>query len=261
MLNRETQALYQQSLGREPDPAGFSFWTCTTPAAVNPCANLGVAGLGQMVDDFLTSPEGMNTDFQVLAIYQAILGRLPVFAEWGSSVAPFRTNNTLAGWNAAAAALTGSLLNSAEYAGRYGSPANTGNVIANLYQNLLNRQPSGAELTSALSMAAANGLFSVFTEIFNGAEFQNTGAFVSVSAASDHSNQMFVTLIYFAVLARNPDSTGYAFWMGVANNGGGGIYFQPAGTAGANTRLWIEGPGAPNVGLVGSVEFQSLFAN
>ena len=68
-------------------------------------------------------------------------------------------------------------------------------------------------------------------------------------------------MIYFAVLARDPDPSGYAFWMGIANGGGAGIYFQPVGSTGANTRLLIEGPGAPNVGLVGSIEFQSLFAN
>ena len=142
MLNRETQALYQRALGREPDAGGFSFWTCTTPATVSPCANLGVAGLGQMVDLFLQSQEGMSSDFQVLAIYQAILGRMPVFAEWSSAIAPFRANDTPAGWSAAAAALINTLVNSSEYAGRYGSPGNTGNVVANLYQNILNRPPT-----------------------------------------------------------------------------------------------------------------------
>lgn len=261
MLNRETLALYQRSLGREPDSGGFNFWTCITPATVTPCANLGEAGLGQMVDLFLQSQEGVSTDFQVLAIYRAILGRLPAFAEWSSAVAPFRVNDTPAGWISAAAALVNAMLNSPEYAGRYGSPGNTGNVVANLYQNALNRQPASGELTSGITTVGNSGLLSLFTTIFTGAEFRSTGAFASTSAAADHSNNLFVTMIYYAVLARDPDPSGYAFWMGIANGGGAGIYFQPTGSTGANTRLLIEGPGAPNVGLVGSVEFQSLFAN
>ena len=261
MLNRETQALYQRVLGREPDPAGFSFWICTTPATVSPCGNLGVAGLGQMVDDFLQSQEGMNTDFQVPAIYQAILGRQPVFAEWSSSVAPFRVNDTPAGWSAAAAVLINTLLNSTEYASRYGPPGNTSNVVFNLYRNSLNRQPTSVELANGIATVTTSGLSALFSTIFTGAEFQNTGAFASASAATDHSNNLFVTLIYFAVLARDPDPSGYAFWVGVAKSGGAGIYFQPLGTTGANTRFQIEGPGTPNQGLVGSIEFQSLFAN
>ena len=43
---RQVYALYEQLLGRDPDPAGFAFWTGT-----------GGAALGQMADSFLTSPE------------------------------------------------------------------------------------------------------------------------------------------------------------------------------------------------------------
>jgi hypothetical protein len=261
LLNRETQALYQRSLGREPDTSGFSFWTCTTPATVSPCSLLGVGGLGQMVDLFLENPEGMSGDFQVLALYQAFLGRLPVFSEWSGAIAPFRANDTQTGWNAAAAALIATLVNSSEYAGRYGPAGNTSNAVANLYQNMLHRQPSNTELVSGIAAAANSGLSGPFAVVFTGAEFQNTGGFASLSTAADHSNGMFVTMIYFAVLARDPDILGYSFWLGVANSGGSGIYFQPMGTGGANTRYQVEGPGTPGQGLVGSIEFQSQFAN
>ena len=59
-LQREVEALYQRALGREPDTGGYNFWTCTTPAAVQPCANLGVAGLGSMVDLFLASSSALG---------------------------------------------------------------------------------------------------------------------------------------------------------------------------------------------------------
>jgi hypothetical protein len=126
---------------------------------------------------------------------------------------------------------------------------------------MLNRQPSSAELSGGIAAVGNSGVLGLFTILLSGAEFRNTGAYASTSVAADHSNNLFVTLMYYSILARDPDPGGYAFWMGIANGGGAGIYFQPAGSAGANTRLTIEGPGAPNVGLVGSIEFQSLFSN
>ncbi len=134
-------------------------------------------------------------------------------------------------------------------------------MITNLYQNLLHRAPSGAEVTAGLGTVSGSGLFGLFSGLFTAAEFRNTGAFASSSATTDHSNSMFVTMIYFAVLARDPDTSGYNFWVGVANSGGAGIYFQPLGSTGANMRFQVEGPGVAGQGLVGSPEFQNLFAN
>ena len=126
---------------------------------------------------------------------------------------------------------------------------------------MLLRQPANSELASGIATVANSGLPGLFAAMFTGAEFWNTGVFASAGAASDHTNSLFVTMMYFAVLARDPDTAGFAFWMAVANSGGAGIYFQPAGTRGANMRYQMEGPGAPNEGLVGGLEFQSLFAN
>ena len=63
---RQVRALYQALLGREPDADGFNFWS-----------GVGQAGLGQMGNAFLTSQENIDTGVQTLAIYRALLGRLP----------------------------------------------------------------------------------------------------------------------------------------------------------------------------------------
>ncbi|HTS51151.1 MAG TPA: DUF4214 domain-containing protein, partial [Bryobacteraceae bacterium] len=297
-LQREVQALYQRALGREPDTGGYNFWTCTTPNPPQPCANLGIAGLGNMVDLFLGSSaamglnaplnappgqasvgEGESSDFQVLAIYQAILNRAPSFVEWATAVAPFRLNETPQGWALAATNLLNSLVNSQEYANKYGPPSIVSNEVTNLYANALGRQPSGTELTNAISLVTNGGTGGLYNLFYNlciapplsqpappnppypasadtSAEFQNRGAF---STAADHSNAMFVRLVYYSILARDPDAAGFNFWLGIANGGGSGIYFQANGSAGAGTRVTVEGPGAPNVGLVGSTEFQNTF--
>ncbi|HTX37831.1 MAG TPA: hypothetical protein VME43_22535, partial [Bryobacteraceae bacterium] len=66
---REVFALYEQLLGRDPDSGGFAFWSGS-----------GGAGLGQMADSFLTSPEAFNSDFVVMAAYQAATGSAPTYA-------------------------------------------------------------------------------------------------------------------------------------------------------------------------------------
>lgn len=292
-LQREVQALYQRALGREPDTGGYNFWTCTTPGTIQPCANMGIAGLGGMVDLFLGSSaamglnaplnsppgqasvgEGESSDFQVLAIYKAMLGRLPSFAEWATAVAPFRLNETPQGWALAATNLLNSVLNSQEYANNFG-PLNVTNEVNALYHNALGRAPSGTELSNAISLVTNGGTGGLYNLFYNlciapplsapappnppypasadtSAEFQNRGSFAT---ATDHSNDLFVRMLYYSILARDPDAGGFNFWLGIANGGGSGIYFQTTNT----TRVLVEGPGTPNVGLVGSTEFQNTF--
>ena len=112
---RQVYALYEQLLGRDPDPGGFAFWTGT-----------GGAGLGQMADSFLTSPEAFNSDFVVMAAYQAATGVAPTFAQFTAAVTKLRggTQSVTALFNSLTAA---------------------GYSSTNLYQNLLGRAPTGAD--------------------------------------------------------------------------------------------------------------------
>jgi hypothetical protein len=70
---------------------------------------------------------------------------------------------------------------------------------------------------------------------------------------------LYINMIYFVTVGRNPDASGLAFWTNVANSGGPGLLFQ--GAASAAIRLQILGPGTPNQGFIGSPEFQGLFSN
>ena len=231
---REVYALYEQLLGRDPDPAGFAFWTGS-----------GGAGLGQMADSFLTSPEAFNADFAVMAAYQAATGGAPTFAEFTSAVASIRYG-------------------SQSLAGLFNSLINGSYTQNNLYQNLLNRQPVGAD-NGCISAGLANcfeiliGYPAGGTPIgaFNN-EFQSTGIY-HTSLAADHTNALYVQMLYYVILGRVPDPGGLGFWFGIANSGGPGLLFQ--GNAGYATRIQIMGPGTAGQGFIGSNEFQGLFAN
>ena len=227
---REVYALYAQLLGRDPDSSGFAFW-----------AGLGSVGLGQMADSFLTSPEAFGSDFAVMAAYQAALGTPPSYAQYTGALTAIRAGTQTVG-------------------GLFSSLINADYTAANLYQNLLNRQPLANETTAA----NAAGLPSWFQTLIGypagatiGAannEFQSTGSY-----RTDHTNALYVQMLYFVILNRDPDQGGLSFWLGIANGGGPGVLFQ--GPAGFNTRIQLLGAGTPNEGFIGSPEFQGLFAN
>ena len=235
---REVYALYEQLLGRDPDPSGFAFWT-----------GAGGASLGQMADSFLTSPEAFNTDFAVMAVFQAASGALPNFAQFSAGLADLRGGSTVAE------------LFDAMSGGLSCSQPPCQYTATQLYQNLLNRQPTAAEIASANKAGLINwfqtligypGSVTPMSTANN--EFQSTGSF-----HVDHTNALYVQMIYFVTMSRDPDPAGFNFWTGIANSGGPGLLFQ--GAQGYPTRLQILGPGTPNQGFIGSPEFQGLFAN
>jgi hypothetical protein len=227
---REVYALYEQLLGRDPDAAGFGFWTGS-----------GGAGLGQMADSFLTSPEAFNSDFAVMAAYQAATGAPPAFAQFTAAVASIRAGTQTV-------------------PGLFNFLTGSGFTATNLYQNLLGRTPGVAD-SSCTSMPLASCFQTIVGYPSNTTpvsaannEFQSTGSF-----HTDHSNALYVQMIYYVTVSRDPDPAGFAFWLGIANGGGPGVLFQ--GNGGYSTRIQILGPGTPNQGFIGSPEFQSLFAN
>jgi hypothetical protein len=234
---REVYALYEQLLGRDPDAAGFAFWSGS-----------GGAGLGQMADSFLTSPEAFNSDFAVMATYQAATGAPPLFAQYNAAVTAIRAGTQ-------------------SISGLFNSLIGGGYTATTLYENLLSRAPTTSEINSANS--ASGGLAGWFETLIGfpnsttpvstpNNEFQSTGTFHTTLAA-DHTNALYVRMIYFVTVSRDPDSGGFSFWLGIANGGGPGLLFE--GATGFPTRIQILGPGTPNQGFIGSPEFQGLFAN
>ena len=224
------RALYESVLGRDPDSSGFTFWT-----------GVGSAGLGQMLDSFLTSPENYDSDFAVMVAYQAATGSAPSYAAYQTAVASVRAGTALA-------ALFNSLTPS-------------GYTVQNLYQNLLQRRPTSSEITSANQAGLASWFETLIAYPNNTTpvtapnnEFMNTGTFAT---APDHSNGLYIAMLYYVILGRDLDQSGYSFWVGVANSGGPGILFQ--GAAGYPTRIQILGPGTAGQGFAGSPEFQGLY--
>jgi hypothetical protein len=179
------------------------------------------------VDQFLESPEGQSTDMATMIAYQGATGAPPTFAQWSASVAQLRSG---------AQTPTGLL-----------TQLNPNLTTAQLYQNLLGRAPNATEATQ--SVAAA------YTAITTSAEFKNTTSPTGV----DHSNFLWVRLVYFVTVSRDPDTGGLQFWINQAGTLYGPGIFYGSSTAAQTARIAILGPGTPNQGFVGSPEFQNLF--
>ncbi len=238
-IDVQVEALYEQLLGRDPDAAGLAFW-----------AGSGAGGLGQMADSFLTSPENFNNDFAVMAAYQGTTGAPPTYAQFFNSRGdPYPDRRPV---SLATLGYSDSLIRRSNF------------TAATLYQNLLNRPPapdesSGAEAGLAAWFETLIGYPATTTPI--GAsenEFQSTGIY-HTTLATDHTNALYLRMLYYLTLARDPDPGGFSFWLGIANGGGPGLLFQ--GAASFPTRIQIVGTGTPGVGFVGSPEFQRLFGN
>ena len=233
---REVYALYQQILGRDPDAAGFAYWTGD-----------GANSLGIMADNFIVSPEALNSDFAVMAVYQAATGGPPTYSQFVSAKAAVRAGRQ-------------------SIPGLFSSLTPSGFSAFTLYQNLLNRQPGAGD-----SNCIASGLAACFQTVigypfayssFNN-EFQSTGNYHTTLAA-DHTNALYVRMLYYVILGRDPDTAGYNFWLGVANTGGPGLLFiyYPTDYTTSQIRLQILGAGfIAGAGFTGSPEFQGLFVN
>ena len=116
----------------------------------------------------------------------------------------------------------------------FNSLIGSGYSATTLYQNLLNRQPTAAEINSANSAGLASwfqtliGYPAAITPVSTpNNEFQSTGTY-----HTDHTNWLYIAMLYYVILGRNPDLSGFAFWLGVANTGGPGLLVpgQPRAT-------------------------------
>jgi hypothetical protein len=234
-LQRVVRALYQTILGREPDAGGWAFWT--SPSV--PVDGNGVALVNVMADDFYRSAEFQGNGFAIFSIYDAVMGRLPSFAEWSAGTSAIR--NLTATPAQIVDALAGTVSNAA--------------FVQMAIGNGLGRPATPAEISSY--SAQLNGGQSKF-------DFLNNVIFAD-PAFQNATNGAFVAMLYYTILVRGFDDAGYNFWLGVVSNppGQGGIFYvfnQPAGAYAV--KLAVIGQAVPPnpslLGFLGSPEFQGL---
>ncbi|HSS22814.1 MAG TPA: DUF4214 domain-containing protein [Pyrinomonadaceae bacterium] len=202
---------YIDFLGREPDEAGFNFWSdqileCGSDATCIDRRTINVSAA------YFHSIEFMKTGGLVHGLYETSFGREPRYSEFmpdSRAVAP----NLIVGapgWSQQLAAGRQAFLNSwvnrPAFRAAYDGMTNQGYVDA----LISNTQVNFASSERDALVSALNNQTSTRAEVL-GAVAENE-QFVNAKR-----NEMFVRMQYFGYLRRDPDPAGFRFWLDKLN--------------------------------------------
>lgn len=147
---------YNNVLQRDPSASELSSWTALIDS--------GALTSAQVLDAIVNSSEAQTFVAQVVRVYQAAFGRVPDTTGidgWVDGLVAGTTTTT---------DLAAGFVLSAEWTARYGSTEVNVATLTGLYQNVLGRTPSGAEVDAWI--ATGLGLDQVLLGFANSAEFQ-----------------------------------------------------------------------------------------
>jgi len=205
---------YLDFLGREPDESGFNFWsdqivTCGEDAACRETKRINVSAA------YFLSVEFQRTGGLVDGLYRASFGRAPKYAEFMPDTAAMANNIVVgrADWEGQLAtnkrAFIDSFVNRESFRAAYDRLNNASYVDALISNTRFGfRADERAALVDSLSNGATRA--DVLLRI---AEHEG---FVSAKR-----NAAFVMMEYFGYLRRDPDQSGYDFWLTKLNQFGG----------------------------------------
>ena len=200
---------YVDILNREPDEAGFNYWSdqllaCGADAACMRSQRTGVAAA------FFIENEFRQSGAFIYDVYQSALGRTPVYSEYAADRSQVIGGPTL---DAQKQQYAEAFVGRTEFVSRYAN-----NFTADSFVDALiaNAQAAGINLGSQ-----RDSLISRYNE---GASLTESRGLVlrqvsdSATVRDAHYNAAFVTVEYFGYLHRTPEPQGFAFWLNVLNN-------------------------------------------
>ena len=241
---------YRDFLNRESDQAGEAFWTdnitrCSDPAR-RPAglteAQCTVRQRETTSAAFFLSPEFQYTGYYVYRMYQGALGRKPKLSEFRSD-AQFVSAGILVNSQLSAPKIN---QNKADFAQQFVNCTDATRYRCSefkaTYDGLNNQQyvdklflTTGVNASASDRAILVNGLnaipatetrASVLQKVVDGIFVISEGnqQFTTSYGQSFYNsefNRAFVVLEYFSYMKRDPDDTGYAFWLGKLNQFGG----------------------------------------
>ena len=195
---------YLDFLNREADSAGLTYWT----GSITPCGTDRVcltSAHTTVSAAFFIESEFQETGYYVYRLYKSGLARAPQFTEFVGDRGRIVANSNLDASKQALAAdfvlrptfvaLYPAGLTNTQYVDQLN--ANTGNSLTGSERNnLVGGLNSGLEDRSTVLKKIAEN------QLFRQREY----------------NAAFVRMQYFGYLRRNPDQSGYDFWLGVLNS-------------------------------------------
>jgi hypothetical protein len=204
---------YLDFLGREPDGAGFNFWSdqvlsCGSDAACIERRTINVSAA------YFLSIEFQQTGGVVDGLYRASYGRRPQYAEFGSDTAVVGQNVVvgIGDWAGQLATNTQSFINA-----WIQRPA-----FRAAYDGLGNSDYVDTLISHARGF---NGDRNALIDGLNSDSLSRASALRSIveneGFVTGKRNESFVMMQYFGYLRRDPDESGFQFWLNKLNQFGG----------------------------------------
>ena len=200
---------YLDFLSREPDQAGFDFWTsqivttCGTDLACIHTRRLDVSAA------FFVEQEFQESGAYVFRLYKAAFGEQPLYRPAYSAFVPDRAR-VVGSANLVQGKLDFANLfaSRSEFTTRYPTSLTPTQLVDAILLTV--QQGAGVSFTAtertAFINTATNGRGAFLRDVGDGLAFRNA-----------LFSRAFVLVQYFGYLKRDPDQAGYDFWLGVIN--------------------------------------------
>jgi uncharacterized delta-60 repeat protein len=227
---------YHDFLNREPDQAGWDFWTDNIAKCNDPARLPAGQTVAQCIDKqrettsgaFFLSPEFQYTGSYIYGVYKGSLNRRPTFLEFMRDMPQLVNgiidNGQISGSaiEANRAAYVAQFIQRSEFASIYGALSNQG-YVDKLFVT------TGTAVSDADKQALVNGLngltetrSSVLHKVVNGTRVIAEGQLevIAVYGKTFYDSQFnpaFVQMEYFGYMRRNEDTAGFDFWLGKLN--------------------------------------------
>ncbi|HEV7860549.1 MAG TPA: PQQ-dependent sugar dehydrogenase [Pyrinomonadaceae bacterium] len=201
---------YHDFLNREPDPGGLGYWTfqinkCNGDALCIHNTRIGVSAA------FFVEQEFQQTGYFVYRIYKAALGRRVAYLEFMKDRSRLQVSGNL---DAEKQSYALDFVQRAEFQTKYQGKTTDTSFVDALLQIV--RDASGIDLSSKRA--------ELMTEYDTGSD-QTDARARTVRKLIEYPdylqgeyNRAFVLAQYFGYLRRDPDESGYLFWLDVLNN-------------------------------------------
>jgi hypothetical protein len=206
---------YLDFLGREPDVSGFNFWSdqilsCGADAGCRERRTINVSAA------YFLSIEHMETGGLVHGLYRTSYGRAPLFAEFMPDTRTV-ANNIVVGvgnWQgdleASKQAFVNAWVERPEFQAAYGGLGNDAYVDTLISHTGVDfSQSERNNLVDSLNRSSMTRA-TVLRTIAENEQF-----------VSAQRNERFVRMEYFGYLRRDPDASGFQFWLNKLNQFGG----------------------------------------
>ncbi len=205
---------YLDFLGREPDESGFNFWSDQILECGNDTNCIERRRINVSAAYFL-SIEFQQTGGLVDGLYRASYGRRPLYSEFMPDTA-IVARNVIVGWGDWSGQLEA---NKQAFVDAWVQRA----AFRSAYDGLSNNQYVDSLISH--TDASFNGDRAALVSGLNGGTLTRAGVLRQVVENEGFirakSNEMFVMMEYFGYLRRDPDESGYQFWLNKLNQFGG----------------------------------------